>query len=94
MSKKAELIRIEKDWYKKDRPSSDADVLAILPKRRKVPSKVYTVKELMQLLKCQKDLIYGAVKSGELFAHRVGSRGIRVDEAALEDYLNRPRRRA
>lgn len=48
---------------------------------------LYTVREVSELLKVNRNFVYGEIKKGKLKAVRIGS--IKVKRKDLEDYINK-----
>ncbi len=89
MSKATKIIRLKgPDWFMQERaPAKD---IAIRPSRRGLSSRYYSVQQLATRLGVHLDLIYRAIKTGELAAQPVG-RIYRIGEEEVQDYLLRMR---
>lgn len=77
------VVHLDKEWWKKERkPSSELTVR----KRRKLADKYYSLGEMAKRFQCGYDLLYKAIRRGELEAEVIG-RSYRVSEEAVEKYL-------
>lgn len=92
---KPELKAVGKGWYLNTRESSLADDLAVI-RNRKLPAKVYSIAEMAKRLSCGADVLYEAIRKGDLYAWRVG-RQYRVSDETINEWVEwctRKKRRA
>jgi len=86
MKRNAQVIALSKDWWKKERPAAEGQL--VVKRRTKIPtSPLMTVKEVAGLLSVKVGTIYDRINDGKLECQRVG-RCKRISREALEDFLN------
>jgi excisionase family DNA binding protein len=85
-AKNADIIKIDKDWWMKERQPSDAANLAITKKRR-LPGRAYSIAHWAERLNVSVDVFYSAISCGEITPLVVG-RQYRLDEQIIEDFLS------
>lgn len=79
------VIEIGRDWWKEEREPTKADTL-VVQKKRKLSGKLYSVREVAELLSVSVDVVYDHIKEGNLHAWAVG-RQWRIGQDAIEDFL-------
>ena len=82
--RKSNVVRLNKEWWKKEREPGDS---LIIQRKRKLAERYFSLHELSKRFQCGYDLLYKAVRRGELEAEVVG-KSYRVSEEALERFLD------
>ena len=86
MKKPAQVFKIDKNWWKKQRPPAHEKKLIIKRHNSKMTYPLLTVKQVANRLNVGVWSIYDYISSGDLDCHIVGKRK-RISEEALEDFL-------
>jgi len=81
----ARIIKLDKNWYKQERAPIAANT-AVVTKKKAIPAKFYTVREVAERLNIGVDAVYDYTYRGWLKFQRVG-RSKRISEEALLDFL-------
>lgn len=82
--------KMEDGWIEKDREPSQP---VSLPRRKvKISSRYFSVQEVADLFGVSLDILYKAIKQGQLEAQPFG-RVYRISEDALSEYLESQRKR-
>jgi len=50
---------------------------------------IYTVPQLAKLIKKRKQDVYKMIYSGEIESFKIGAKGLRVTQKAIEDFISR-----
>jgi len=87
---KAEVMRLDRDWWKEDRKPTQAKAMIVRPKVKGVPSQFFSVKEIAARLSVSIDRIYDYIRLRELDAQPIG-RTWRISLEALEAFLETQR---
>lgn len=82
--KRAKLITVDKNWWETER--DPIDEVAVIAPKRKLPKKLYSVKQVAEKLSVDVDCIYDYIHSGALYAWTVGSR-FRIGEEDIEAFM-------
>ena len=78
------VIKMKTEWWKTPREPGKAQAH---PRGRKLAVRYFSLTEWSARLKCGYDLLYKAIRRGELESEVVG-RSYRVSEEAMERYLD------
>lgn len=82
--RKSNVVRLDKEWWKKEREPSEA---LVIQKKRKLAERYFSLHDLAKRFQCGYDLLYKAVRRKELEAEVIG-KSYRVSEEALEKFLD------
>lgn len=83
---KSNVVALDKDWWKKDRDSSEGSALAIR-KKRALPKKLHPPKYFSERFGMGLDNIYDAIRMGHLYAWPTGNRRWGISEEDFEEFL-------
>lgn len=81
----AKVVRIvDREWWKVEREPSSA---IVIQKKRRLAPKYYSLDQISKRFACGYDMLYKAVRKGELEAEVLGS-SYRVSDEAVERFLD------
>lgn len=91
----AKVIQLGKnrDWWKSTREPANGQPVIIQGKPKPLPSRFYSVQQVAERLGVSCDLVYDAIRRGEIQSQRVG-RLRRIAEEELVEYLRLQMRKA
>lgn len=77
------VVKMQPSWFKKRREAGES---VTIQKRRKLAEKYYSLNEIAKKFSVGYDLLYKAIRRGELDAEVIG-RSYRVSEESVQNYL-------